>query len=170
MAMHSPTAKAFLEDPEALGVGIGASLCLPIDGNGGGTQEWGMRAIVILVLSSALLVGCKHARPSDAKAPPGQAAAQKPADKKATRETKKTAPTATAITEPIGKVASINTNLRFVVIDFGLNPAPPADQMLSVYRQGQKVGEVKLSGPPRNNIIAADLIQGEANVGDEVRR
>jgi len=50
-----------------------------------------------------------------------------------------------------------------------LNPVPQVDQRLGVYRQGQKVGEVKISSQARNSIIAADITQGEANVGDEVR-
>ena len=73
------------------------------------------------------------------------------------------------ISEPLGKVASVNPGLRFVVIDFAFNPAPQVDQRMSVYRQGQKVGEVRISSQARNSIIAADLTAGEARVGDEVR-
>ena len=38
-----------------------------------------------------------------------------------------------------------------------------------VYRDGLKVGEVKISGPTRDNNTVADLISGVANKGDEVR-
>ena len=113
------------------------------------------------------MVGCRHARPSDSKTAANEPAAKARADKKPAKA--KSAPTATAIVEPAGKVASVNPNLRFVVIDFALNPVPQVDQRLSVYRQGQKVGEVKISSQARNSIIAADITQGEANVGDEVR-
>jgi hypothetical protein len=86
--------------------------------------------------------------------------------KTAVRETR---PQVTAINESSGKIASVNPNLRFVVIDFAMNPLPQVDQKLSVFRQGQKVGEVKISSQARNSIMAADLTAGEANVGDEVR-
>jgi hypothetical protein len=32
-----------------------------------------------------------------------------------------------------------------------------------------KAGEVKISGPQRDNNIVADLVNGDAQVGDEVR-
>jgi hypothetical protein len=142
---------------------------LPIDAGAGLIQQLGMRQIVILGLSCALMVGCRHARPSDSKTAATEPAAKARADKKPGKESKKNGPTATPIVEPAGKVASVNPNLRFVVIDFALNPVPQVDQRLSVYRQGQKVGEVKISSQSRNSIIAADITQGEANVGDEVR-
>lgn len=70
----------------------------------------------------------------------------------------------------VGKVAAVNSGLRFVVLDFSLNPVPPFDQRLSIYRQGNKVGEVRVTGPERNGNIVADMIRGEAMAGDEVRR
>ena len=85
------------------------------------------------------------------------------------KEAKAQAPAATAINEPAGKIASVNPALRFVVIDFGLNRVPQTDQRLGIYRQGQKVGEIKISNQARNSIIAADITAGEAQVGDEVR-
>src|SRR5579862_3764528 len=109
---------------------------LPIDASPGLTPELGMRQIVILGLSCALMVGCRHARPSDSKTAVSEPAAKARADKKPGKETKKSASPATAIVEPTGKVASVNPNLRFVVIDFALNPVPQVDQRLSVYRQG----------------------------------
>ncbi len=133
-----------------------------------------MRATLIFGLSAALLVGCKHAKPSDSTA----TAAPAPANKGSTQMAAKSTPAkqaksqpaaAVAIHEPTGKVASLNSNLRFVVIDFGLNPVPQADQRLNVYRQGQKVGEVKISNQARNSIIAADVTAGDVQVGDEVR-
>jgi hypothetical protein len=127
-----------------------------------------MRAILMLVLSGALLVGCKHPKPSNPAAASGQTAATKPTDKKASK-TKSTAAQATPILEAAGKVASVNPELRFVVIDFALNPVPKVDQRMSVYRQGQKVGEVKISSQARNSIIAADITAGDAKIGDDVR-
>lgn len=132
-----------------------------------------MRAILILLLSTAFLVGCKNTRPSDSATGPEGSTAVKP--KRSTKTANKPAvnreptPQATAINEAAGKVASVNPGLRFVVIDFSLNPVPQVDQRLSLYRQGQKVGEVKISAQSRNSIVAADLTAGEAQVGDEVR-
>ena len=62
-----------------------------------------------------------------------------------------------------------NPQLRFVVMDFPLRRTPALEQRLNVYRDGQKVGEVKVSGPARDTTIAGDVMVGEARVGDEVR-
>jgi hypothetical protein len=74
------------------------------------------------------------------------------------------------LTNPIiGKVATVNMSSRFAVLNFALRQLPPIDQRLNVYRQGVKVGEVKVSGPVLNGNIVADLTAGEIQVGDEVR-
>ena len=46
---------------------------------------------------------------------------------------------------------------------------PQIGQTLSVYRAGLKVGEVKITGPQRDNDIVADLTTGDAGAGDDVR-
>ena len=127
-----------------------------------------MRAILVLLLSCGLLVGCKHANPSN----PATTTANSPtAGKRSDKQPAKgqTGNKVAPILGANGKVASVNPNLRFVVIDFALNPVPRVDQRLSVYRQGQKVGELKISAQARNSIVAADITAGEAQVGDEVR-
>jgi len=68
-----------------------------------------------------------------------------------------------------GKVVSANPVLRFVVMDFPVLKMPAIDQRLNVYHNGQKVGEVKVTGPMRDTTIAGDIMVGEAQVGDEVR-
>ncbi len=68
-----------------------------------------------------------------------------------------------------GRVVSANDSLRFVVLDFLPGRLPPLEKRLGIYRQGQKVGEVKITGPARENTIAADLLTGEAKPGDEAR-
>jgi len=68
-----------------------------------------------------------------------------------------------------GKVIDANPGLRFVVMDFPLRRRPALEQRLNVYREGQKVGEVKVSGPAIDTTIAGDVMVGEARVGDEVR-
>jgi hypothetical protein len=67
------------------------------------------------------------------------------------------------------KVASYNSVGRFVVLSFSVGQMPKMDQTLFLYRAGLKVGEIKITGPQRDNNIVADLVSGEATVGDEVR-
>lgn len=68
-----------------------------------------------------------------------------------------------------GRVAVYNEAGRFVVLDFPIGHLPGNEQVLFVFRQGLKVGELKVTGPQRDHITVADLISGEARKGDEVR-
>jgi hypothetical protein len=47
---------------------------------------------------------------------------------------------------------------------------PPAGRRLTVFRQGIRVGEVKISGQPQDGYIAADITAGDIQTGDETRR
>jgi hypothetical protein len=69
----------------------------------------------------------------------------------------------------VGKVALVNSVARFVVLNFPLGKMAAADQRLNLYRRGLKVGEVKVTGPAREDNIVADLVAGEAEIGDEAR-
>ena len=73
------------------------------------------------------------------------------------------------VNAPIGQVASVHAVLRFVILDFPLHPMPQVDRRLFIYREQQKVGVVKVTGPSHGRTIAADLIEGEAKTGDQVR-
>jgi hypothetical protein len=75
----------------------------------------------------------------------------------------------TPVNAVTGKVATYNSAGRFVVLDFPIGRLPSMEQTLFVYRQGLKVGEVKITGPERDNNTVADLVSGEAQRGDEVR-
>ena len=68
-----------------------------------------------------------------------------------------------------GKVATFNSVRRFAVLTFPMTRMPSAGQTLFLYRGGLKVGEVKITGPQKEDKIVADLINGEAKPGDEVR-
>jgi len=68
-----------------------------------------------------------------------------------------------------GRVLTYNVAGRFVVLDFPVGKLPALEQKLFVYRQGLKVGEVKVTGPERDTNTVADLVSGEAQKGDEVR-
>jgi len=68
-----------------------------------------------------------------------------------------------------GKVASVNQTGKFVVLTFPIGHLPVLQQHLNVYRQGLKVGELKVTGPQLDDNIVADLVAGESEPGDEVR-
>jgi hypothetical protein len=67
------------------------------------------------------------------------------------------------------RVVSYNSAGRFVVLGFSVGQMPGLEQGLFLYRNGIKVGEVRVTGPQRDNNIVADIVTGEARVGDEVR-
>jgi len=68
-----------------------------------------------------------------------------------------------------GKVISYNKVGRFAVLNFPITQMPPVGQKLSLFREGLKVGEVKITGPQKDDNIVADLVDGEAQPGDQVR-
>ncbi|MGA2174545.1 MAG: hypothetical protein ABSH38_06145 [Verrucomicrobiota bacterium] len=70
---------------------------------------------------------------------------------------------------PVGRVAMVNAEARFVIISFPLGPIPRPGQHLHIDHRGLKIGEVKITGPERDNDTVADLVEGDANVGDEAR-
>ena len=67
------------------------------------------------------------------------------------------------------KVVSVNTVGRFVVLSFPAGQMPKIDQTLFLYRGGLKVAEVHVTGPGQESLTVADLVSGEAQVGDTVR-
>jgi hypothetical protein len=69
----------------------------------------------------------------------------------------------------VGKVALVNTTGRFVVLNFPLGKMAVPQQRLILYRRGLKVGEVTVTGPQREDNTVADLVAGEAEVGDDAR-
>ena len=67
----------------------------------------------------------------------------------------------------MGKVMLVNKSARHVVLNFPLGQMPAPEQRLSLYRRGLKVGEVKTTTWQRENNIIADILAGEAEVGDD---
>ena len=67
-----------------------------------------------------------------------------------------------------GKVAWVNSNLRFVVMTFPVGQMARPGQYLNVYRKGLKVGEVRVTGPQRDDSTVADILSGDAGAGDVV--
>jgi outer membrane murein-binding lipoprotein Lpp len=91
-----------------------------------------------------------------------------------TKKTPTSAPTASqTVVAPdnslTARVAAYNAAGRFMVLNFPVSRMPKVDQTLFLYRNGLRVAEVKITGPQRDNNIVADLVSGDAQVGDEVR-
>jgi tetratricopeptide (TPR) repeat protein len=103
-------------------------------------------------------------KPDKAAPAPRSAAAQPPAPPKPRY------PIVTQVDVVAGTVVWVNAKLRFVVADFALNPLPALDQRLGVYRQRQKVGQLKVTGPVRESTVVADILTGDVRVGDQVRQ
>jgi len=68
----------------------------------------------------------------------------------------------------VGRVVKVNTNGHFAVLNFPLSRMPVLDQPLGVYRNGQKVGELKTTRRQLDDNVVADIVAGECQAGDEV--
>ena len=127
-----------------------------------------MRFVLSTLLLALLGMGCAHSKTekTEKSGPAKPPAKVKPASVKPAPPSK---PTITAMNTLAGKVVLVNDALRFVVVDFSVGRKPAPGQHLSVYRKEQKIGEVKVSGQARDVNFAADLVAGEARLGDDVR-
>jgi hypothetical protein len=132
-----------------------------------------MRFIWALLLSGICFAGCRHTPTKDTQA----AGSEKKNTRKATTTQGTPTPAGPGakssrvvpVNEVAGKIAAVNPALRFVVVDFYSSRLPKTDLRMGVYRQGQKVAEIKITGPEQSHNIAADIIAGDARIGDEVR-
>ena len=118
-----------------------------------------MRWLLCCGLSLALWlpVGCATA-PGRAKPPAGGASAASPPKE-----------LMVADSSLIGRVVSFNPAARYAILQFPLGLMAANGQQMFVYREGQRVGELKISGPSRDDRTAADLQDGNCQTGDEVR-
>lgn len=79
------------------------------------------------------------------------------------------------VTKPVtviggqGKVALVDKELRFVVVDFAYSQLPSADQRYYVYRDGHQVGEVITTGQIDDTFLVADINKGDIRTGDLIR-
>ncbi|MEK7686679.1 MAG: hypothetical protein AAB466_14785 [Verrucomicrobiota bacterium] len=121
----------------------------------------------VILLCAGFLLGCKHPRAAKHAKPDRTGTGSEAAS--ASRQPSPVTTLAPA-QQLAGKVVSVNERLRYVILDFSLSRLPGIEQRFHVYREGQKVGEVKISGPSQNMNIAADIVAGEAKIGDDVRQ
>jgi hypothetical protein len=70
---------------------------------------------------------------------------------------------------PSGRVALVDNEARFVVINFPPGGVPPVGQRLNIFHNGLNVGEVRITGPQHDSDSVADVISGDATVGDLVK-
>lgn len=136
-----------------------------------------MREHVVVLILAVVVAGCSSSN-QDSSLPPGAAGAAVTQRKIGTANQPVSAgvpskPEDKLIVVPdnllAGKVAVFNATGRFVVVFFPSGNLPAIDQRMGVFRRGLKVGEVKISGPQRDDNIVADLVEGDAQAGDEVR-
>jgi hypothetical protein len=134
---------------------------LRIDLAGGGDLTAAMRSLLTVILLGAFAVGgCVHRKTAE---PPRSQASRAGAQAKF-----QPVVTASEIAA-VGKVVLVNKSAQFVVLNFPLGRMAPVGQRLDLYRHGLKVGEVNVTGPQREDNTVADLVAGEAEVGDDAR-
>ncbi len=105
--------------------------------------------------AAVLLAGCLQPKP------PAHASPLAP-DKKKPPETY-----ITPALGAVGRVEMVNLEGRFVVLSFPAGHVPPPGQTWRINHRGLQIGRVKISGPQRQMDTVADIVEGEANVGDE---
>ena len=110
---------------------------------------------LLVLTATAALCGCASQQEAKYDSVPGVPTPDNPVVKSATGIS--------------GKVASYNSIGRFTVLNFPVTQMPAVGQTMFLFRDGLKVGEVKITGPMKDDKIVADLAKGEAQAGDEVR-
>ena len=78
-------------------------------------------------------------------------------------------PSSTEVGAAIARIASVNPELGFVVIDFASQTMPALGTQVTIYRGSKRVGAVRITQPAHPPLATADIVEGEARVGDEVR-
>jgi hypothetical protein len=121
-----------------------------------------MRLALLIALVSVTGAGCSGSRPSAPRTPPPQRIGER------TNATAVSVSPAT-IAPATGRIARVNPDGAFVILSYPLGKVPPVGRRLSVYRNGMKVGELKVSEPQYQQHTAADIMAGEARAGDEAR-
>jgi hypothetical protein len=99
-----------------------------------------------------LLAGCASMRHKEKKQPPPP-------------------PSPTAIgPQRVGRVALVNEDLGFVLVDVGSLYTPQAGQALKSFRDGIETGVLAVSPEKQRPFIVGDIIKGTPEVGDDVEQ
>lgn len=136
-----------------------------------------MRFVHGVLAAVCLGMGCKTQEPKEGAAPPIKLTDRntKGGGLESAGATPPAASTNSSNAIPVvlptsGRIHSVNTGLRFVVIDYTLGGMPAMGSLLPVYRNNEKVGQIRLSGPePRNGFVTGDVVDGFVQPDDEVR-
>jgi hypothetical protein len=127
-----------------------------------------MRALFLLLVL-LIAAGCGGSKASSAKDAGTKSATTKTGEKSQPKEKKKKKDQTQPQLELVGKVARFNPSGRTVILSFPIGQMPRLGQRMALYRQGLKVGDVRVTGPQIDYHIAGDLLVGDAAAGDEVR-
>lgn len=122
-----------------------------------------MRFVACLLLGGLFVAGCAGSKARSRPPAPGSAYDYSITNKSNVKVI------ITPDTSPEGKVISVNTDARFAVLNFPIGTVPPIGRLLNAYRQGLKVGELKVTGPQGDENTVADITVGDVRSGDEVR-
>lgn len=130
-----------------------------------------MRWIVLLSIGLLLSSACRTFQTATPKSAIEREPVWTDAENAATPDDGK--PNENAVIFPItsgeGTVVKVNKKLRFAVLEFPLHPIPAIGQQLFLYRRGQKMARIQVTGPVRGQTVAADILEGNAEENDEVR-
>lgn len=125
-----------------------------------------------MLLAASLISGCVESVPKKQMEAHFESATSTPAESPQKNQPSKTAAEKVIVTPSTylkGTVVSVNAGSRFAVLNFPAGTMPSKQSLVHVYRGGVKVGEMKVSGEPLDDNIVADILEGEALAGDEIR-
>jgi hypothetical protein len=122
-----------------------------------------MRMALFMAFLGLVTAGCSGTRPSTTPGPPAPQNTAVRTNAPALTVSPATSPSAT------GRVARVNNDGGFVILTYPIGKVPPLGKRLGVYRNGMKVGELKICEPQYQQNTAADITAGEAQAGDEAR-
>lgn len=128
-----------------------------------------MRFCVSLAAAVVLITGCSLWPWHNKSQAPGATASNSATNASGNGKNGKDKLIVTQETALVGKVVRVNETARFAVLNFPVGTMPAPQQLMNVYRRGLKVGEVKVTGLRQDNNTVADILKGEAQIGDEIR-
>jgi hypothetical protein len=70
----------------------------------------------------------------------------------------------------VGRVAMVNTELGFVLVDVGSLYTPAAGTALKSFRAGTETGVLAVSPEKQRPFIVGDIVKGTPQVGDDVEQ